>query len=96
MASLAAIAQSEASWSPDETTPTIEQSVRNVAWAKSRYGEQGFGRPMVLNYNAGQIRMRRTGHRAIARPPGADSVTERPGFPEARGASCLPTASWVR
>ena len=48
MASLEGITQSVASWRPDAGTPTIEQIVRHVAWAKSRYCHEGFGRPMVL------------------------------------------------
>jgi DinB family protein len=48
MASLDGITQEEASWRPDETTPNIEQIVRHIAWAKSRFCQQGFGTPMVL------------------------------------------------
>jgi hypothetical protein len=48
MASLEGITQEEASWRPDEATPTIEQIVRHIAWAKSRFCQQGFGTPMVL------------------------------------------------
>lgn len=48
MASLEGITQQEASWRPDASVPTIEQIVRHVAWAKSRYCQQGFGREMVL------------------------------------------------
>src|SRR5580658_10371186 len=48
MASLDGITQEEASWRPDERAPTIEQIVRHVAWAKSRFCQQGFGTLMVL------------------------------------------------
>jgi hypothetical protein len=48
MASLAGITQEEASWRPNENTPTIEQIVRHVAWAKSWYCHLGFGTPMVV------------------------------------------------
>lgn len=49
MASLVGIAQDEASWQPDEATPSVEQLVRHLAWAKSRYCYEAFGRPMVLD-----------------------------------------------
>jgi hypothetical protein len=49
MASLDGITQEEASWSPHKNTPTTEQIVRHVAWAKSRFCQQGFGTAMVLN-----------------------------------------------
>lgn len=48
MASLEGITQDEASWRPDEATPTIEQIVRHIAWAKSHYCRQGFGTPMAI------------------------------------------------
>ena len=48
MVSLEGITQEEASWRPDEATPTIEQIVRHIAWAKSRFCHQGFGTPMVI------------------------------------------------
>jgi uncharacterized damage-inducible protein DinB len=48
MASLEGITQEEASWRPDENTPTIEQIVRHVAWAKSHYCRQAFATPMAL------------------------------------------------
>jgi DinB superfamily len=48
MASLKDIAQAEASWQFDPTTPTIEQLVRHIAWAKNRFCQQGFGIEMVL------------------------------------------------
>jgi DinB superfamily len=48
MASLDGITQAEASWRMDESTPNIEQIVRHVAWAKSRFCRQGFGTEMVL------------------------------------------------
>jgi hypothetical protein len=49
MASLEGITQPEAAWRRDETMPTIEQIVRHIAWAKSRFCQQGFNQPMVLN-----------------------------------------------
>jgi hypothetical protein len=48
MASLDGITQAEASWTADANTPTIEQIVRHVGWAKSRFCQQGFGTPLVL------------------------------------------------
>ena len=48
MASLEGITQEEASWRPNETIPTIEQIVRHIAWAKSRFCQQGFGTLMVM------------------------------------------------
>jgi len=48
MAPLEGITQAEASWRPEETTPNIEQIVRHLAWAKSRFCQQGFRTPMVL------------------------------------------------
>jgi len=48
MAALSGITQEEASWRPDGMTPSIEQLVRHIAWAKSRFCEQGFARAMVL------------------------------------------------
>jgi uncharacterized damage-inducible protein DinB len=48
MASLKEITQEEAAWRPSETVPTIEQIVRHVAWAKSRYCFEGFGKAMVI------------------------------------------------
>jgi uncharacterized damage-inducible protein DinB len=48
MASLKEITQAEASWRPDATVPSIEQIVRHVAWAKSRFCFEGFTRPMGL------------------------------------------------
>ena len=49
MASLERITREEAWWRIDEATPTIEQIVRHIAWAKSRYCQQAFGTPMVLD-----------------------------------------------
>ena len=49
MAALAGITPEEASWCPDPSTPSVEQIVRHIAWAKSRFCEKGFGRPMILN-----------------------------------------------
>jgi hypothetical protein len=48
LAALADITQEEASWQPDADTPSVEQIVRHLAWAKSRFCAQGFGCPMVL------------------------------------------------
>jgi hypothetical protein len=48
MASLRGITQEEASWRPDENTPTAEQLVRHVAWSKSRYCHEGFATPMPV------------------------------------------------
>jgi hypothetical protein len=48
MASLQGITQEEASWRPDTNTPTAEQLVRHVAWAKSMYCHQGFGTPLAV------------------------------------------------
>jgi len=48
MASLKDITQEEASWRPDDSTPTAEQLVRHVAWAKTKYCHDGFGAAMVL------------------------------------------------
>lgn len=48
MAALAGVTQEEASWRPDAATPTIEQLVRHVAWAKSIYCQRGFGTPPVV------------------------------------------------
>src|ERR1700685_2361582 len=48
MASLEGITQEEALWRPDESISSIEQIVRHVAWAKSRFCQQGFGTAMVL------------------------------------------------
>jgi hypothetical protein len=49
MASLRGITAAEAGWRPGEGTPTVEQLVRHVAWAKSQYCHEGFGRPMALD-----------------------------------------------
>jgi hypothetical protein len=49
MAALQGVTQEEASWRPDENTPSIEQIVRHVAWAKSRFCHRGFGTPIVLD-----------------------------------------------
>lgn len=48
-ASLAGVTQEEAAWQPDPSLPSIEQLVRHVAWAKSFYCREGFGRPMVIH-----------------------------------------------
>jgi hypothetical protein len=48
MASLSGITQEEASWNPNAATPSIEQLVRHIAWAKSHYCKQGFGTGMIL------------------------------------------------
>lgn len=52
LAALDGITDDEAAWRPDESTPTVEQIVRHVAWAKSRYCQQGFGRAMALRDDA--------------------------------------------
>ena len=49
LASLSGVTQQEASWTPDSATPSIEQLVRHIAWAKSRYCQQGFGCTMIVN-----------------------------------------------
>ena len=49
MASLQGITQEEASWRPDDNTPTAEQLVRHVAWAKSRYCHEAFATAMVID-----------------------------------------------
>lgn len=48
LASLDGISQPEATWQPDDSTPSIEHLVRHIAWAKSRFCHEGFARPMVL------------------------------------------------
>jgi uncharacterized damage-inducible protein DinB len=48
-AALKDITPHEASWSPDKTVPTVEQIVRHVAWAKSRFCHEGFGKPMAID-----------------------------------------------
>jgi hypothetical protein len=48
-AALAGISQDEASWSPEASMPSIEQLVRHIAWAKSRYCQQGFSCAMIVN-----------------------------------------------
>jgi hypothetical protein len=49
MASLAGITADEAAWQPDDATPSIEQLVRHLAWAKSRFCADGFGRAMPID-----------------------------------------------
>jgi hypothetical protein len=49
MAALEGITEQEASWQPSAATPSIEQLVRHIAWAKSRYCQEGFDRPMVVD-----------------------------------------------
>ena len=49
IAALEGITPAEASWRPDAATPSIEQLVRHLAWAKSRYCHEAFGRPMVVD-----------------------------------------------
>ena len=49
LAALDGITQKEASWRPDPNTPTIEQIVRHIAWAKSRFCQRGFGTPLVFH-----------------------------------------------
>ena len=48
MAALEGIAQEETSWQPDRATPGVEQLVRHIACAKSRYYWQAFGTPMAV------------------------------------------------
>jgi len=48
MASLADITQAEALWCPDKESPSAEQIVRHVAWAKARYCQQAFGTEMPI------------------------------------------------
>jgi hypothetical protein len=48
MASLDGVTQDEASWQPEAAAPSIEQIVRHVAWAKSRFCQQGFATAMAL------------------------------------------------
>jgi uncharacterized damage-inducible protein DinB len=48
LASLSGISPEEASWNPDAATPSIEQLVRHIAWAKSHYCKHGFGSEMAL------------------------------------------------
>jgi hypothetical protein len=47
-AALLDITQGEASWRPGEAIPTAEELVRHVAWAKSWYCREAFGKPMPL------------------------------------------------
>ena len=49
MAALEGITDQEASWRIDDATPTIEQLVRHIAWAKSSFCAQGFGTPMAID-----------------------------------------------
>jgi hypothetical protein len=48
MASLADITQAEASWCPGKDSPSSEQIVRHVAWAKARYCQQAFKTDMPI------------------------------------------------
>jgi hypothetical protein len=48
IASLDGITQNEASWQPTPAAPSIEQIIRHVGWAKSRFCQQGFATAMVL------------------------------------------------
>src|SRR5204862_7963523 len=48
LAALKDITPQEASWRTDDSTPTAEQLVRHVAWAKTKYCHDGFGVPMAL------------------------------------------------
>jgi len=48
MASLEGITQAEAAWRPEPGMPSIEQIVRHIAWAKSRFCQRGFGTAMVI------------------------------------------------
>jgi uncharacterized damage-inducible protein DinB len=49
MTALEGVTQDEASWQPNANTPSIEQIVRHIAWAKSRFCQQGFATPMPLD-----------------------------------------------
>jgi hypothetical protein len=48
MGALEGITDEEANWRADPKMPTAEQIVRHVAWAKSWYCFEGFGKPMVI------------------------------------------------
>lgn len=48
MGTLEGATDAEGSWAPDRATPSIEQIVRHVAWAKSRFCQQGFSSAMAL------------------------------------------------
>src|SRR3954454_24676828 len=48
MAALGEITQADASWRPNDTTPTIGQIVRHVAWAETRFCHEGFGTAMSI------------------------------------------------
>lgn len=48
LAALADITPEEAYWQPNPATPSIEHLVRHIAWAKSYYCRQGFGREMAV------------------------------------------------
>ena len=46
---LAHVTQREATWQPDDDTPSIEQLVRHIAWAKASYCRSMFGAPMPID-----------------------------------------------
>jgi hypothetical protein len=48
-ASLQGVTQEAATWRPNLDLPTIEQLVRHLAWAKSTYCRDAFGKPAVLD-----------------------------------------------
>jgi len=67
MASLAGVSEAEAAWRPGwdvtgseasrsqvspEPTPSIDEIVRHIAWAKSRFCQQAFGTPMIIDDRA--------------------------------------------
>jgi uncharacterized damage-inducible protein DinB len=47
MASIQGVSQEEAAWKAGAGIRSIERIVRHVAWCKSWYGQQGFGKPML-------------------------------------------------
>lgn len=48
MAALDGVSPEQALWQLDDASASIEQLVRHVAWAKSFYCREGFGRAMVI------------------------------------------------
>ena len=46
---LAHVTPREAAWQPDDDTPSIEQLVRHIAWAKSSYCRDAFAAPMPID-----------------------------------------------
>lgn len=47
MAALKDLSQEEAAWKPGPGIRSIERIARHVAWCKSWYCQQGFGKPML-------------------------------------------------